>query len=124
VATEITPAAVEELLAHFLIGALGLNLDTAIREVCHLPARKRTATICRTSHADIDASVCAAWRTDKGIVSVCGAYDRARSQRMGAHVVYIEWWIAPDTHYEGWWYCCIKRPREWTVGRGRHTEAP
>ena len=80
---------------------------------------KSAEAICRSSRTDIDASVCAAWGTDQGVVRARAAYDRARSQRIGAHVLYIEWWIAPDTHPEGWWNCSVKHPRDWTKGRGR-----
>lgn len=111
---------VEQLLAHFLIGALGLTLQSAIRDVSAMPARR----LAQAPSAQSDPPVWAAWNTDRGVVRICGAYDGAQSRRLSAHVLFIGWWIAPGTHHEGWWRCCGKRPREWTKGYGGESMSP
>jgi hypothetical protein len=59
-----------------------------------------------------------AWETDQGPVRAYAEIDTAHSHRSGGLVVFIEWWLGPDTHHAGWWRCDAKRPREWTKGRG------
>lgn len=109
----MSPMGIEQLLAHFLIGALGLRLESPIREVSHVPPSRYLGSTARA-----DPSVCAAWNTDQGVVTIAGTYDRAQSQQLHMHVLLIEWWIAPTTHHRGWWRCSARRPREWTRGYG------
>jgi len=110
---EVALTGIEQLLAHFLIGALGLTLQEAIRDGRGVPGEPA-----QTPSSHRDPPVWATWRTDRGVVRVCGAYDRAQSYRLNTHVLFIEWWISPARHHQGWWRCSGKRPREWTKGYG------
>jgi hypothetical protein len=110
-------ARVEQLLAHFLKGALGLTLRRKASETRDMTVRQRAAAAAATGALG-DPVVWAAWRTDRGVVTVRGGYDQRQSSRLNEHVVYLEWWMEPDIHHEGWWRCSIKRPLEWTLGRG------
>lgn len=114
--------AVEDLLAHFLVGAVGLTLGAVDREACHEIQRRRDRELarapCHNSSEDIEPPVWAGWKTNAVFVAARGSYDREQSKRVGEHVLYIEWWIAPAIHHEGWWRCNPRRPREWTRGRG------
>jgi hypothetical protein len=103
----------ERLLSHFLTAALGLTLGEAIREASTMPTPQSSAP---SPHSDPPAW--AAWNTDRGVVRICGAYDGVQSRQLNAHVVYLEWWIAPATHHAGWWRCDPQRPRAWTKGYG------
>jgi hypothetical protein len=109
----VQPMSLEQLLEHFLIGALGLTLGAAIRETIAMPRPHRTAPSARSAPA-----AWVAWKTDRGVVKICGAYDDVQSQGLDAHVVYLEWWPAAGVHHEGWWRCDRRRPREWTKGYG------
>ena len=109
-------ADVEQLLADFLIGALGLTLQSVMRGHRHGQALKS-----QDHRAPTDVTnppVRATWETDQGVVSISGAYDLEQSRRVYAHVLFICWSLAPRTHHEGWWRCDIRRPRDWTKGRG------
>lgn len=107
---------VEQLLAHFLIGVLGLTLQSEIRGGRRDQPMRSQGERAPTNGADMP--VCADWQTDQGIVSIAGTYDHSQSQRTYAHVLLLSWWIPPHTHHEAWWRCDIRRPREWTRGRG------
>jgi hypothetical protein len=109
----VQPMSLERLLEHFLIGALGLTLGAAIREPSAMPRPNRTSP---STHGNPPAW--AAWKTDRGVIKICGAYDDLQSQRLDAHVLYLEWWPAAGMHHEGWWRCDRNRPREWTKGYG------
>ena len=108
---DVQPMSLEQLLGDFLVGALGLTLGAAIRDPMAKP--NHTAP---SAHGKQPAW--AAWKTDQGVVKICGAYDDRQSQRLDAHVVYLEWWPAAGGHHEGWWRCDRRRPREWTKGHG------
>ena len=110
---DVQQVSLEQLLEHFLIGALGLALGAAIREPIAMPGPNSAG-----SSAHSKPLAWAAWKTDWGVVKICGAYDDLQSQRLGAHVVYLEWWPAAGGHHEGWWRCDRRRPREWTKGHG------
>lgn len=95
---------IEDLLAHFLKGALGLELE---------------ASIPMTGGAVVpESQTCAAWLTDRGIARICGSYDTGHSHRIRAHVLWLAWWLPLDTHHQGWWRCDRIRFNEWTKGRG------
>lgn len=117
-------AEVENLLAHFLIGALGLKLEAMVPEACHANQRRLDQDFVpvpsSTTRVGIEAPICVGWTTNAGLVTACGVYDGAQSLKLGEHVIYIEWWMAPAIHHKGWWRCPPKRPREWTKGRGRY----
>jgi hypothetical protein len=112
---QVAVADIEQLLAQFLTGALGLTLRSAVQGHRHgdTPGEGH-----RAPTDGRDSPVWVAWQTDRGMVSAYGAYDRPRSRGINAHVLFIGWWIAPSTHHEGWWRCDVKRPQEWTKGRG------
>ena len=107
-----TAAEIEQILAHFVEGALGLNL----------PASKTRADD-QFEHpgsaGNYGPAVCVSWETNLGIAKICGVYDSAQSLRVCAHVLWLAWWLPSDIHHEGWWRCDQKRLHEWTKGRGR-----
>jgi hypothetical protein len=109
----------EQLLEHFLTGALGLTLAAAIRETSAMPTPHRAAPSERRP-----PPAWAAWETDRGVIKICGVYDEVQSQRLDAHVLYLEWWPAAGVHHEGWWRCDRRRPREWTRGYGAPPVSP
>lgn len=113
-----TSISIEELLEEFVLGALGLSLDAPIRALNELPASHR---------GSLQGSLgkqrdWAAWQTNRGPVSARANYDYVQSQRMRAHVLLIEWWISPNEHHKGWYYCYPKRTREWIKGPGDSTK--
>ena len=109
--------AIEELLEHFVVGALGLALEAPIRDLNDLPSghlgSHREAVNKRPDWA--------AWQTNRGPVSACATYDQEQSQHVKAYVLLFEWWIPPHEHHKGWWYCYPKRPRDWIKGAGEIT---
>jgi hypothetical protein len=106
-------AAIEKLLENFVTVALGLTIEAQIHDggAAQGGCRGRRKRSCK-------APVRAVWRTDRGPLSACARYDHVQSQRAGAHVLWIAWWLAPDEHHEGWWHCYPKRPHEWIKGIG------
>jgi hypothetical protein len=111
---DASPTVIEELLEHFASAALGLTLEVRVTDVSDLPVSHRTGL----THSQSSHPVWAAWRTDRGPVSACAAYDHEHAQRVQAHVLLIEWWIAIGEHHDGWWRCDPQRPGEWIKGRG------
>lgn len=111
----VSRSAIEELLEHFVSGALGLDIVSRIGQLSELPARHQE----RLAQLQSKGRIWAAWSTNRGPVSVSAEYDHAQAQRVQAHVLLLEWWIGPHEHHEGWWHCYPKRPREWIVGPGR-----
>jgi hypothetical protein len=108
----------EVLLRNFLSAAVGLRLTEAVRAAPALAAATGSSAVAvRADPAGADT--CYAWRTEAGVVRARGHVDVGQSQMVGATVVFIEWWGPPNTHYAGWWRCDLKRPREWTYGRGQ-----
>ena len=112
---EATPQLIQDLLTSFLFGALGLKLVVNINAVEHLPLAHRQ----RLQSIAGEQLPWVAWQTDRGVVAATGRYYRDLSRRQNAHVMFIEWWAAPDTHHAGWWRADPERPSEWTIGRGR-----
>jgi hypothetical protein len=115
---EITPPQlIEDLLTSFLFGALGLELRININKLERLPAEQRK----RLKEVAAEKLAWVAWQTDRGVVAATGRYYRDQSRRLNSHLMFIEWWIPPDTHHAGWWRADRGRPTEWTIGRGeRH----
>lgn len=111
---DASDTAVEKLLEYFLSEALGLTLEARIQDTSRLPTGHRR---CLTNPIG-KPRVCAAWHTNRGPVSACAAYDHGQAQRISAHVLLIEWWIAAAEYHEGWWHCYPQRPREWIKGPG------
>jgi hypothetical protein len=108
-------AVITELLTHFFLGAIGLRLLEPVAEISAIQAQ----LVAQPAPLGCSPAVWAAWMTDVGPLCAWGAYDRGQSQDLRVHVLFIEWWQPPNTHHLGWWRCNPKRPREWTVGRGR-----
>jgi hypothetical protein len=107
----------EELLESFLTAGLGLELKCRIEDVCGLPE-----VHVRSSHPSQErARVCAAWHTTLGRVTICGTYDPEHSHRVKGHAMWLEWWIPPKIHHEGWWRVEPKWPRDWIKGHGSPT---
>jgi hypothetical protein len=104
----------EELLESFVTAGLGLTLVSRIREVSQLPE----VQIRLTHHSQESARVCAAWHATQGRVIICATYYPEHSQRVKAHVLWLEWWIPPKVHHEGWWRCEPKWRRDWIKGPG------
>lgn len=103
-------------MEHFVLGALNLHIVSRIGELCRLPAYQLDF-VTRSQHKGREW---AAWLTDEGPVTVVAEYDHGQSQRVKAHVLYLEWSIEPGrVRGRYWWYCYPKRPREWIAGRGR-----
>ena len=106
-------SAIEGLLESFAAAALGLEVFDRIRDV-NLLAR-------RSSGSKVSGSgpiARAAWHTDRGVASFSATYDEAQSQRVGAQVLEIEWWIGTE-HHRGWWHVYPKFPCDWIKGIGR-----
>jgi hypothetical protein len=104
----------DKLLESFLTAGLGLTLESRIGGVNQLPEIK-----IRPCHPLQESSrVCAAWRAAEGRVIICATYHSGHSKRLKAHVLWLEWWIPPQVHHEGWWRVEAKWPRYWIKGAG------
>ena len=111
---DTSQAMMEGLLESFLTAALGLTILSRIPD-------RRESTEVRVPRPEIShhgLRAVASWHTDSGRVTACGTYHPERSQRMRVHVLWVEWWIPPHRHHEGWWRCSTKGPRDWTKGFG------
>jgi hypothetical protein len=104
----------DELLESFLTAGLGLTLVSRIQEVTQLPEIQFRPT----NPSQESMRVCAAWLTDRGRVTICATYHAEHSQRVKGRVLWLEWWIPPHEHHEGWWRCEPKWPRDWIKGTG------
>ena len=111
---EVSLVLMEELLESFVTAALGLNLESRIQEVNQPPE----VQIRPTKEPPDSARACAAWHTTPGRVIICATYNAEHSRRMKAHVLWLEWWIPPHIHHEGWWRVETKWPRDWIKGCG------
>ncbi len=111
---EVLAVLMEELLESFVTAGLGLNLESRIQEVNQLPE----VQLRLTKEIPDCGRVCAAWHTTQGRVIICATYNVEHSRRMKAHVVWLEWWIPPHIHHEGWWRVETKWPRDWIKGLG------
>ena len=110
------PPVIEALLTSFLSDALGLKLLSTL----HTPPATRGPLDpdCHSLNDEANPRGRRAWETDRGAVRAYAELDAAHSRRSGMLVVFVEWWLGPDTHHAGWWRCDAKRPHEWTKGRG------
>jgi len=111
---KLSAAEIEQLLAHFVEGALGLNLPAS-----KLIASANDQFEYPSSASNFGPAVCVSWQTNRGTVRICGVYDSVQSLCICAHVLWLAWWLPSDIHHEGWWRCDQKRLNEWTKGRGR-----
>jgi hypothetical protein len=103
-----------ELLARFFVEAVGLRLLGPTEEI----GANRAKLVPQRAPVRCEPAVWVAWMTDAGPLCAWGAYEHGQSQELHVHVLFIEWWLPPNTHHMGWWRCNPKRPGEWTVGRG------
>lgn len=108
----------EKFLAGFLTGAQGIELGTRLTDTRKLPE------ICRTlvRRAEESGRAWTAWSTPIGPVAAWGQYHLERSRQLFSFLLLVEWWDGPSGHHTLWAYCNPKRPTEWTIGRGRHSE--
>ena len=104
---------VEALLGAYLVGTqgvvLGRRLDLAdVPEAClkHLLKAKSAGRFW------------VVWSTEQGPMAAWGDYDPDRSQRVHAHVLFVEWWGSSIGHHRLWARSDPKRPTDWTFGRG------
>jgi hypothetical protein len=104
----------EELLESFVTAALGLAGESRIRDVNQL----QEVLGPRAKNAPDSARACSAWHTANGRLTACGTYHHDLSQRTKFQVLWLEWWIPPNQHHEGWWRCEPKWPRDWIKGLG------
>lgn len=98
----------------FVTAGLGLSLECRIPDVNQLPELQFRPD----DHPRERPRVCAAWHTDKGRVIICATYDRGHSHRVKSHVLWLEWWIPPQIHHEGWWRVEPKWAHDWIKGHG------
>ncbi len=92
------PLSIEELMGHFLVGALGLTLRSSSQPASGTRGQdasdgraKGAAPARGASPREGHSRVCARWQIDVGAVVICGACDYERSQKLNAHVLYLEW---------------------------------
>jgi hypothetical protein len=105
---------VENLLAGFLIGAVGVELQKRL-DISELPAECPK----HVGVAEASGRPWTAWSTERGPIAAWGEYHPEPSKRLYAYLLLVEWWAAPSGHHALWCYCEPKRPTEWTAGRGR-----
>jgi hypothetical protein len=88
------------LRASFLSAALALKLLSTL----HAPPAPHGPTDFGPSFQSDEANprVWRVWETNRGAVRAYAELDTAQSRRSEALVVFIDWWLAPDTHHAGW----------------------
>jgi hypothetical protein len=109
---------VENLLARFVTGALGMELGKRLTDTAELPA------VCR-SHvrlAQDSGRPWGAWSTSLGPMAAWGDYDLEGSRHLFAFLLLVEWWDVPSGHHALWAYCDARRPTEGSIEQGRHRE--
>jgi hypothetical protein len=118
ISVDLSRSGVEELLAGFLVGALGVELGTQLKDPGELPVGCRT----RLRIAQGSGRAWTAWSTPSGPMAICGDLDIPGSRQLSAYLLFIEWWNALNEYHALWSFCNPKRPTEWTIGRGRHCD--
>ena len=108
---------VETLIAAFLTGALGIELERRLTDLGELPP------VCRAHVRLAEASGRAwtAWSTLCGPIAAWGYYDIQGSKQISAYLLLVEWCGVLSghcDHHSLWCYSYPKHPREWIVGRG------
>jgi hypothetical protein len=106
---------VENLLAGFLTGVLGVELRARLTDLNALPAAYRA----HVRAAEASGRAWTAWVAESGPIVVWGDYHLEASKRLYAYLLLVEWSDVPSGHRSLWCYCDPKRPTEWTVGRAR-----
>jgi hypothetical protein len=59
-----------------------------------------------------------AWSTELGPMVAWGEYDQRQSEKVRAHVMFIEWWLPSSGYHRLWARADPRRTTEWTFGRG------
>jgi hypothetical protein len=103
-----------DLLPQFLSAAVGMRLLARVSNPRNTPIHWYDLHV----PSSCEPPVGAAWTTETGLLWARGAYDRAQSQRLRCHVMFIEWWSPSNERHASWWRCPKTRPREWVAGRG------
>jgi hypothetical protein len=111
---DLSRSDVENLLAGFLAGAIGLELRARL-DISQLPVDCRK----HMQQAKTSGRAWTAWATERGPIAAWGDYHFEASKGNYAHLLLIEWSDVPTGHHSLWCYCDPKRPTEWTVGEGR-----
>jgi hypothetical protein len=65
------------------------------------------------------AGIIADWATERGPIAAWGDYHPEASKRLYGYQLLVEWHDTLTGHHSLWCYCDLKRPTEWTIGRGR-----
>ena len=103
----------ESLLGAYLVGTQGVELGKRL-DFADLPGD----CVRYLQKVQIAGRIWVAWSTATGPMAAWGDYDRQRSERLQAHVLLVEWWVASSGHHRLWARSDPKRPTEWTFGRG------
>lgn len=112
---DLSRSELENLLAGFLVGALGVTLKTRVSSLDELPAACRP----RIESTEAKGLAWSAWSTDEGLIVAWGECDIAASRKLNAHALHIRWWVeSTQTYHALWCHCHSGRPTEWVVGRG------
>jgi hypothetical protein len=113
---DLSRSDVENLLAGFLTGAVGVELGTRLTDLNVLPAAYRA----HLHAAEASGRAWTAWSTERGPIAAWGDHDREGSRRLNAYLLLVDWGDGHTGYHSLWCYCDPKRPTEWTIGRGRH----
>jgi hypothetical protein len=117
---DLSRSEVENLLAGFLTGAVGVQLGARLTDLNTLPAEHRK----HVRAAEAPGRTWAAWVTERGPIAAWGDYHPEASKRLYGYQMLVEWYDTPTGHHALWCYCDPKHPTEWTFGRGRHGAVP
>jgi len=116
---DLSRSDVENLLAGFLTGAVGIQPGARLTDLNVLPADRRKH-VCA---AEAAGRTWVVWATERGPIAAWGDYHSEASKRLCGYQILVEWCDVPTGHHSLWCYCDPKRPTEWTIGRGRHGAA-
>jgi hypothetical protein len=112
---DLSRAELEDLLAGFLAGALGVELKARVNDLMELPEDYRM----RVRKAESLGQPWTAWSTERGLVAAWGEYDPAASRRLHACCLFLSWYGVAFSQHGMWCYCYPNRPTEWIIGRDR-----
>ena len=112
---DLSRSDVENLLAAFLTGAVGVQVGMRLTDLNALPVEHR-----KHLRAAADAGrTWAAWSTERGPIATWGDYHPEASKGLCAYLILIEWYDTPTGHHSLWCYSYPQRPTEWIVGQSR-----
>lgn len=113
-ALALARAEVEALLSAWLAGTQCVELQGRLTARADLPE----ACVKYVVAAQDAGRAWVAWSTELGPMVAWGDYDERQSEKMRAHVMFIEWWLPSSGHHRLWARADPRRPTEWTAGRG------